>query len=279
MSTHFDIGLVADGIPGLLPDEVDRVCAALQKQITEHVGPVWNVDATIRRVPSPGTSAGGHMTIVVLPDILAPGLAGFHAEQGGSGYSAVRYGGDWSITASHECLEMLCNPHRNEFMPGPSPMGQGEVEFLKEVCDPCQNHAHAYPISDEGGDILVSDFCLPAYYDANSTETRFSHTGRLTAPLQVSEGSYLCWRFDGRLFKHSRLEGEPEFGEFRGTSAYADLREHIYAATPRAFDVRAHADCKVIAALREARAKVSSAVAERERQWKERFETSRARAS
>ena len=274
-----DIGLVADGIPELRPEEIERVCAALEKQITEHVGPVWNVRATVRRVPTPGVSGAGRMTIVVLREIYSDGVAGYHAEKNGGGYSLVRYGGDWSVTASHECIEMLCNPHRKEFLKGPSPMGQGEVEFLREVCDPCQNHAYAYPIAVEGGAVKVSDFCFPAYYDVHSTATRFSHTGKLTAPLQVLDGSYLCWKFEDRLYKHSRLPHEPEFSEIESRTAYADLREQIYAATPDAFDVRAHADGKVLAAFRDARRRVSAAVAEHERHWKEHFESLRSGAA
>jgi hypothetical protein len=97
----------------------------------------------------------------------------------------------WSLTASHEMLEMLADPFGKRVIPGKSPKrGQGRVEFLVEVCDPCEADRFAYTVND----ILVSDFYTPDYFDPTHSEaTRYSYTGAITRPRQVLRGGYLSW--------------------------------------------------------------------------------------
>ena len=68
----------------------------------------------------------------------------------------------WSLTASHECLEMLTNPLGDRVIVGPSPAAPDhQVELLVEICDPVQAPAFGYRI----GNVLVSDFVTPSYFD------------------------------------------------------------------------------------------------------------------
>jgi hypothetical protein len=64
----------------------------------------------------------------------------------------------WSVTASHECQEMLADPFGNRLVSGPSlAPDQGNVEYLVEVCDPVEDLGFAYLING----VLVSDFYTP----------------------------------------------------------------------------------------------------------------------
>jgi hypothetical protein len=98
----------------------------------------------------------------------------------------------WSLTASHEMLEMLADPFGKRVIPGKSPKpDQGRVEFLVEVCDPCEGDAFAYTVND----ILVSDFITPHFYDPKQADgVRYSFTGAIKEPRQILQDGYISWR-------------------------------------------------------------------------------------
>src|SRR5207244_12011882 len=57
----------------------------------------------------------------------------------GQPYALVLYTQSWSLTASHETLEMLADPWGSRLVGGSSiQAGQGRVRYLIEVCDPCE---------------------------------------------------------------------------------------------------------------------------------------------
>jgi hypothetical protein len=69
--------------------------------------------------------------------------------------------------------------------------GQGRVNYLVEVCDPCEASEFAYSVND----ILVSDFYTPSYFDpVKAPGVRYSFSGALTEPRQVLKGGYLSWQ-------------------------------------------------------------------------------------
>src|SRR5262249_36821379 len=62
------------------------------------------------------------------------------------------------VFMSHEVLEMLVDPQGTLTRAGNSPKsGQGRVEYLIEVCDPCQASRFAYSVNS----VMVSDFYTP----------------------------------------------------------------------------------------------------------------------
>src|SRR5207247_9143315 len=69
--------------------------------------------------------------------------------------------------------------------------GQGQVEYLVEACDPCQDGQFAYPIDG----VLVSDFVTPHFYDAFETAgARYSSGGNVEGPRVILPGGYISWR-------------------------------------------------------------------------------------
>jgi hypothetical protein len=175
---------------GMNPSELARVSAALQKQVTRDLEPLWQVQATVDAFPTLEDVPAGYWPIILTFRALA-GESGVHVDRNGQPYGLVEISPSWSLTASHVCLEMVTDPFGSRTFPGPSPRAdQGDVEFLGAICDACEHAEYAYLIND----VLVSDFCTPAYWDpAPSNRDRRSFTGAIQAAYQVLPGGHLSW--------------------------------------------------------------------------------------
>ena len=173
------------------PRTVSRIAAALQKQVTRDFGPIWGIDATVDAFMSLDDVPVGYWPIIVETDIQVPGAAGIHEDKTGQPFALVEHSNTWSLTASHEALEMLADPWGRRIHGGQSVKpGQGRVEFLVEVCDPCETAEVAYHING----LLVSDFYTPDYFSpVANPNVRYSFTGAIKAPRQVLPGGYLSW--------------------------------------------------------------------------------------
>jgi hypothetical protein len=165
------------------------VAAALQKQVTRDFGPIWGVQANIAAFESRKDVPVDYWSIVIRDDIDRPEAAGYHEDDLGQPGALVRLTDDWSVTASHELLEMLADPWGRHLVAGPSPNRSDErVKFLVEVCDPCSDSS--YNVNSIG----VSDFYTPRFFDPIvAPNVRYSYTGAIKAPRQVLKGGYLTW--------------------------------------------------------------------------------------
>jgi hypothetical protein len=173
---------------GLNPSELARVSAALQKQVTRDLAPVWEVSATVDSFPSLEDVPAGYWPIVVTFRALAS-EAGIHIDRNGHPYALVEMCPSWSVTASHICLEMVTDPFGSRTFPGVSPRSdQGDVEFSGGICDPCEHPDYAYLVND----VLVSDFCTPAFFEPTSKERR-CFSGSVQDAFDVLPGGHLCW--------------------------------------------------------------------------------------
>jgi hypothetical protein len=171
-----------------------RVAAALQKQATRDLAPIWDISATVDAFEKLEDVPIGYWPIIIKDDIEESGAAGVHKDKDGQPFALVSSSQDldtWSLTASHECLEMLIDPSGDRLIAGDSPKeGQGRVSFLVEVCDPSEGSQFAYTSNS----ILVSDFYTPRYFDpVLSSGVRYSFTGAITEPRQVLQAGYLSW--------------------------------------------------------------------------------------
>lgn len=176
---------------------VSKVSAALQKQATRDFGPVWDVPATVDAFPTLEDVPIGYWPIILRDDIQDPNAAGYHTDDNGQPFSLVQASGNWPLTASHECLEMLADPFGNRTVAGAppaqatGPAAQIErVEYLVEVCDPCESEQFAYPLNT----INLSDFITPNYYDPNgNTGVQYSFRGNIRNPHDVLDGGYISF--------------------------------------------------------------------------------------
>src|SRR5262245_1648996 len=122
--------------------ELVVVAAALQKQVARDFGPIWEIDATVDAFPRLEDVPVDYWKVLIMDDIDQDGAAGVHLDDQGQPFALVTADDDqdiWSLTASHECLEMLADPFGNRLIAGDSPMeGQGRVQILVEVSDPSE---------------------------------------------------------------------------------------------------------------------------------------------
>lgn len=219
--------------------EVAQVSAALQRQ-AQHLASTWDINATVDSFAKLEDVPIDYWPIIIRDDINVPGAAGIHLDKDGQPFSLVQYSNGWSLTASHELLEMLCDPTGNRVKAGPSPKpGQGRVNFLVEVCDPSEAAEFGYAING----ISVSDFYLPSYFDPVAvTGTRYSWTGAITQPRQVLKGGYLSWHdpISDEWFQETYFGNQPEFRPLgKLTMAEGSIRNAIYSRTPEALPTRA----------------------------------------
>jgi hypothetical protein len=173
------------------PGDVARVTAALQRQAIRDFRKAWKVEATVDAFPKLEDVPVGYWPILIQEDIDTPGAAGVHLDKDGQPFALVQMSDSWSLTASHELLEMLGDPFGNRVIPGESAKrGQGRVEFLVEVCDPPEAAEFGYTVND----ILVSDFITPHFYDpVKAASVQYSFTGAVKAPRTILKGGYISF--------------------------------------------------------------------------------------
>jgi hypothetical protein len=167
------------------------VAAALQKQVSRDFGPMWNIEATVDAFDKLEDVPVGYWH-VLLQDELPSGAAGSHKrDDNKQPFALVALTKNWSVFMSHEVLEMLIDPQGTLTRAGNSlKPQQGRVEYLIEVCDPCQASQFAYTVNS----VLVSDFYTPNYFDpVKTTGTRYSFSGHIQGPREVLDGGYLSW--------------------------------------------------------------------------------------
>ncbi|MCP1835706.1 hypothetical protein J2R76_004046 [Bradyrhizobium sp. USDA 4532] len=167
------------------------VSAAIQKQVSRDFGPLWNVDATVDAFGKLEDVPVGYWH-VLLQDELRNGAAGLHQrDDDKQPFALVGLTNNWTVFMSHEVLEMLVDPQGTLTRTGNSlKSGQGRVEYLIEVCDPCQSSKFAYSVNS----VLVSDFYTPHYFDPVKTSSvRYSYSGQVRGPREVLDGGYLSW--------------------------------------------------------------------------------------
>lgn len=242
MTDH--IALVSE-TPSVSLDELTQVAAAVQKQVTRDASPIWNLSATVDGFGKLEDVPPGYWHVLIRDDV--PGdEAGVHQLDGtNQPYALVQFGTQWSLTASHEVLEMLVDPFGSRLSAGDSPKpDQGRVQFLVEICDPCQSAAFAYTVNG----VLVSDFCTPEYFaPTGTTSAQYSFTGAVSGPRQVLADGYLTWVYPptGHLWQ-LLMEGGARRLTDVGPQAVATaclrqaadrpraaMRERAYRQTPR----------------------------------------------
>jgi hypothetical protein len=175
--------------------DVMKVAAALQKQATRDVAPIWNLSATVDGFERLEDVPLDYWPMIVRDDIKQRGAAGVHLDKNCQPFALITAADDldgWSQTASHEALEMLVDPFGDKLIAGDSPKAdQGRVLFLVEVSDPSEAKEFGYTVNG----VLVSDFYTPNYfYPIQASGVRYSYTGAIERPRQVLKGGYLSWK-------------------------------------------------------------------------------------
>lgn len=164
---------------GAISDEKVQVALrAVNRQIHEDFAPYWGTGARLRLegrslekpdVKQAAIDMHGDAVIYLWDEVDEERALGVHSRnhQGipyGFVFKAVarRLPEPWTVTLSHEALEMIVNPEMNLLVRGPRPgtreREKQEVFHWYEVCDAVQ--AETYEIDG----VAVSNFLLPLYF-------------------------------------------------------------------------------------------------------------------
>lgn len=170
-----------------------KVVAALQIQVNRDFAPVWGIDAAVRYVGLKEKPLPTEWALVILDNSDQADALGYHdLTKAGLPIGKIfaktdfQYGEQWSVTASHELLEMLADPAINL-----SVMVEGKDGSIKlfgyEVCDACEADKLAYKI----GDVLVSDFVTPAWFETFRKTGPFDFQNKIKKPFGLLPGGYI----------------------------------------------------------------------------------------
>jgi hypothetical protein len=190
-----------------------QATAAVQKQVTRDFAPIWgatgNVDAFVdfHDVPSDYLPVALFRDVREFADQIVAlvgqepaarvigafergQLSGIHMNSfTRQPFALVAATDAWTVTLSHEILEMLADPSGNRLIAATHPSApKRRVQYLLEVCDPCLSRW--YPVNG----VPVSDFYTPQYFDpVHIPGVRYSFSGSLVRPRQILEGGYVTY--------------------------------------------------------------------------------------
>ena len=219
-------------------EELQVAIRAINRQIAEDFAPYWHMQGTLRLE---GRSAVKPST-VTMPDLRGEAILylwdeedvedalGYHLQN----FRGIPYGfvftsiaeeldEPWSVTLSHEALELLADPETNLLVMGPHPNEDRYVFHWFEMCDAVQ--AETYEIDG----VPVSNFVLPLYFtgtrETDEPGARNDFLGRLHegAPLAsfgVNPGGYVGF-YDPKVEDHVTfaIRGDRKAARRRRTKA------------------------------------------------------------
>jgi hypothetical protein len=188
---------------GLAYSEVQAWIKAQNVQFDKHFGPAWSVGASVKyRTKTSSDPDASKDALIILAPVDVAGALGYHDwSPEGVPFGIVdpaisaASGEAWTVTGSHEAMELALDPFCNLNAQGPHPTASRDVFHWFEASDACQ--ADAYSI----GAIQVSNFLLPDYF---TTQNEGKPTNYLKLPLDsfgVRRGGYVGF-YDPKLGKH-----------------------------------------------------------------------------
>lgn len=180
---------------------------AVQYQVTHDFAPRWGIGARFHFVGLKEPAPLGAWSMVILDTSDVAGALGYH-DLTPDGFpigkvfakTTLQYGGEVSVTLSHEVLEALGDPHINLGVQG----ADGGTWFAYENCDAVEADNFAYRRVGQ----LVSDFVLPEYFDWQTHKRELSFKNHVSAPFQVAPGGYMSfWTPNGGWQQQTNFHG------------------------------------------------------------------------
>lgn len=171
----------------ILDQDVQNAIRAINRQITEDFMSVWGYGRTLKLHAAPfdpldlnnlgNERVNADSVIYLINESTLPGALGYHdlnASELPIGFVFTDFG-DWTVTLSHEVLELILDPTANIFVPGPDPRDSNNwLLHTYEVCDAVESTSY----NIDG--IWVSNFLTSNYFsegDALGTRNDFLGVG------------------------------------------------------------------------------------------------------
>jgi hypothetical protein len=175
--------------------QVEAAVADLQTQVHRDFAPAWGIDADLAFVPRGAEPKANMWWLVVLDDSDEAGALGYHDLTNAGlplgkvfAKSDLESGNSWTVTASHELLEMLGDPDINltAFVQKGDTTG---TMYAYEVCDAVEADKLGYTI----GHTLVSDFVFPSWFESfhKTGSVQFDYCKKVKKPFHLLEGGYI----------------------------------------------------------------------------------------
>jgi hypothetical protein len=193
-----DIQIAVINASTVLTDaQVQPAVSALQIQVHRDFAPVWGVDADLTFVLTGSQPAPGTWWLTILDTSDQAGALGYHDVTDQSlplgkvfAKSDIDSGYNWTVTASHELLEMLGDPDINltAFVQTDQNSGAGTL-YAYETCDACEADNYGYDINGT----TVSDFVYPTWFESfpHPAGAQFDFGKYVQAPFQLLPGGYI----------------------------------------------------------------------------------------
>jgi hypothetical protein len=198
-------------------EEIQCTLRAINRQIREDFEPYWSLGAKLRlegrsaKQPSKIDLADmrGDAVLYLWDNVDVKDALGYHDRNNhGIPFGFVftelsrELGENWTVTLSHEALELIADPEVNLLCMGPHPAEPGrDVFHWYEMSDAVQTETY------EVDGIEVSNFVLPLYFtggDELGGRNDFlgrSHNGKTLKSFGVNPGGYVGF-FDPQKDKH-----------------------------------------------------------------------------
>jgi hypothetical protein len=167
--------------------------------------PIWGVEAAIFYTPSTATPSADHWVLALLDDADQAGALGYHdvsptGQPLGKAFvrTTLAAGDTFSVTVSHELLEMLVDPEINLSAEFDDATGAPSKFYAYEICDACEDDPLGYEIEIPAGwvgagqKILVSDFVTPAWFEPEAVSSAtFDFQKHISASFQILKNGYI----------------------------------------------------------------------------------------
>jgi hypothetical protein len=174
---------------------------AINQQIANDFVPYWSMPATLRLEGTLLKEARANAAAVIRGDAILYVTSatakddpeGFHDRNFrgvpyGVVYSQIseQTGDPWSVTFSHEALELIADPQANNYVMGPALHDpRKKVFFWFEMCDAVSSQTYTI----DG--IALQNFLLPAYFEPPTPGARTNFLGTDLEPFGIAPESYV----------------------------------------------------------------------------------------
>lgn len=174
--------------------EAEKFTAALQAQIHEDFLPVWGIDCSLGFVPKGEKLLDPSVWwLVLLDNADMAGALGYH-DFTASGLpigkvfveTTKRYGGIWTVTGSHEALEILADPDISICVLAANKDFPKGALYARENCDAVEADELGY----EKLGVMLSDFQTPAWFEA-PRRAQVDFCNHIKKPFQLAPGGYI----------------------------------------------------------------------------------------
>jgi hypothetical protein len=223
---------------------VQDAIRAVNRQVIEDFAPIWGYGRLLQlqavdfQPADPDTLAPHKVpadsAMYLVDEASLPGALGFHdlnTRDVPVGFVFVLDPNDWTVTLSHEVLELILDPTVNLFVPGPDPRNAANtVLHTYEACDAVERFSYSI---DE---IAVSDFLTPSYFTiGEAAGTRNDFLGVGVPSFGVTPHSHIAF-FDLSTGKFVTVVGQ----QAPPMAAATKQERHDHPKAPRPPEERLH---------------------------------------